>query len=84
MPTLTLNQANAACKFQESMDTYHANVFARALPHDGSPLDLDAIYEFEQYARKYELREALCFLHQAILPVIVPTTPSILEQKLCG
>jgi hypothetical protein len=84
MPTLTLKQANRAVELQSSMDNHHASVFARALPHDGSPLDLDAIYEFEQYARKYELREALCFLHQAILPVIVPTTPSILEQKLCG
>jgi hypothetical protein len=65
---LSLRQANKACHFQKLMDTSHANIFARALPHHNQPLDVEAIRQFEQYATDRQMPDALAFLHEAIAP----------------
>lgn len=85
---LSLNQANAACNFQKVMDPKHANIFARALPHDGMPLDLDAIRQFEEYAldHRENMAAALAFLHEALAPrrLASALSQSPLAEKLGG
>jgi hypothetical protein len=56
---LSLKQANKAVQLQQRMDTNHANIFARALPHDNTPLDVEAIRQFEECAAAHELPDAL-------------------------
>lgn len=86
--TLSLAQANAACKFQELMDDRHAAIFARALPHVDTDLDTEAIRAFERYAHEHQLLDALAFLHEAISPshlaIALSGANSPFEARLCG
>lgn len=85
---MTLNQHNRAVEFQKSMDRQHANLFARALPHDDTALDTESIRGFEDFALKHpDMTDALAFLHEAISPfrLALELGMSPLERKLsCG
>ena len=67
---MTLQEHNTAVRLQQRMDTYHQNIFARALPREDTRLiDWEALSKFATCAMENpNLGDALDFLDTVIRP----------------